>query len=65
MKRLLAVASVLIGGLVVLFLPSCEKATSPPNQNTPPNTTAANIPKSGDTLFALVTLHWDGGKSVV
>ncbi len=60
MKRLLAVAGVLIGGLALLFLPSCEKATSPPNQNTPPNTTVANIPKSGDTLFALVTLHWDG-----
>lgn len=51
---------------VVLMVPimivhySCERPTAPPNPNLPPNTTAANIPKDNDTLFALVTLHWDG-----
>lgn len=34
--------------------------TSPANDNEPPNTTMANIPKEGDSLFALVTLYWDG-----
>jgi len=38
---------------------SCK--TNPPNPNLPPNTTIANIPVEGDTLFALVTLYWDGG----
>ncbi len=48
--------------LTVLFLicNSCERPTSPPNPNEPPNTIIANIPKEGDTLFALATLHWDG-----
>lgn len=39
---------------------SCERKTSPVNPNLPPNTTLANIPVENDTLFALVTLHWDG-----
>jgi len=46
--------------LVFLLIQSCEQKTSPANPNAPPNTTLANIPKEGDTLFALVTLHWDG-----
>jgi len=33
----------------------------PANPNNPPSTTVSNIPVNGDTLFALVTLHWDGG----
>ncbi len=41
---------------------SCEKRiTQPENPNLPPNTTIANIPVAGDTLFALVTMYWDGG----
>lgn len=45
--------------LAFLYL-SCFHPTSPERENLPPNTTMANIPKDGDTLFALVTLHWDG-----
>jgi len=39
---------------------TCDFNTSQPNENLPPNTTLANIPVEGDTLFALVTLYWDG-----
>lgn len=46
--------------LIMIVHYSCERPTAPPNPNLPPNTTAANIPKDNDTLFALVTLHWDG-----
>jgi len=45
--------------LLAIFY-SCQRPTAPPNPNLPPNTTLANIPVEGDTLFALVTLHWDG-----
>jgi hypothetical protein len=50
-------------GLVVLlfhFSVSCERPTSSENANQSPNTTLANIPVDGDTIFALATLHWDG-----
>jgi len=51
----------LLFGFAILFLVfSCERKTSPTNPNQLPNTTLANIPVDGDTLFALVTLHWDG-----
>ncbi|HSD63521.1 MAG TPA: hypothetical protein VLB50_06965, partial [Ignavibacteriaceae bacterium] len=49
-------------GLVVFFViiwSSCQKPTEP-NPNDLPNTTLANIPRDGDTLFALQTLYWDG-----
>ncbi|RKY54418.1 MAG: hypothetical protein DRP89_04990, partial [Candidatus Neomarinimicrobiota bacterium] len=36
------------------------RKTSPASPNIPPNTTLANIPVENDTLFALVTFHWDG-----
>ncbi len=48
---------VLVAGSIML---TCERETSPAKSNTPPNTTIANIPRADDTLFALVTLHWDG-----
>lgn len=41
----------------------CDFTTQPPNSNEPPNTTIANVPVEGDTLFALATLHWDGEDS--
>lgn len=47
--------------LSLLIVSNCEKVTSPANSNIPPNTTIANIPVENDTLFALLTLHWDGG----
>lgn len=50
-------------GLVLLgvVVSSCDMlATEPPSDNDPPNTTLANVPVEGDTLFALLTLHWDG-----
>ncbi|MFQ6674789.1 MAG: hypothetical protein ACE5LH_00445 [Fidelibacterota bacterium] len=46
--------------VALFFTASCEWETSPANPNSPPNTSLANIPLPGDTLFALVTLHWDG-----
>lgn len=46
--------------LSILFFISCKKETSPASPNEAPNTTIANIPVERDTLFALVTLYWDG-----
>ncbi|GAB4366404.1 MAG: hypothetical protein Kow0042_06250 [Calditrichia bacterium] len=46
--------------IVGLFFLQCDRKTQPANPNNPPNTTLANIPLDGDTLFALQTLHWDG-----
>ncbi len=46
--------------MILLAGVSCQREASKPNMNIPPNTTVANIPKDGDTLFALTTLHWDG-----
>jgi len=40
---------------------SCNRETLDKNPNQPPNTTIANIPVEGDTLFALISLSWDGG----
>lgn len=59
MKKLSSVLCVfIVFALIVHF--SCERKTSPASPNLPPNTTLANIPVDDDTLFALVTLHWDG-----
>ena len=44
---------------IIVIWTSCQKPTEP-NPNNPPNTTVANIPRDGDTLFALQTLYWDG-----
>ena len=55
------IITLLIGTLIGSFLfTTCERTTQPANPNMPPNTTLANIPVDNDTLFALVTLHWDG-----
>ncbi|MFA4906857.1 MAG: hypothetical protein WC602_01130 [archaeon] len=43
-----------------LYISTCDFTTAPESPNQPPNTTLANIPVDDDTLFALVTLHWDG-----
>jgi len=48
------------GLLLALLALSCEEEYSPARPNLPPHTKMANIPKDGDTLFALATLHWDG-----
>lgn len=48
----------LLGAFLVVF--GCQRKTKPLNPNLFPNTTLANIPVPYDTLFALVTLHWDG-----
>lgn len=56
-------ATLLVCGMLLMGLTACEFdlfETSPPNENVAPNTTMANIPQEGDTLFALVTLFWDG-----
>ncbi|MBO8183235.1 MAG: hypothetical protein DRP91_06250 [Candidatus Neomarinimicrobiota bacterium] len=59
MNKGLFVVIFLVVIVVALFI-SCERELSKPSPNKPPNTTLANIPVEGDTLFALVTLHWDG-----
>jgi hypothetical protein len=51
-------APALAAGLLTL---SCDRPTSPPNVNGPPETRLANVPGDSDTLFALVTLNWSGG----
>jgi hypothetical protein len=47
----------ILGSLAFL---DCQKKSSPANANLLPNTTLANIPVDGDTIFALATMHWDG-----
>ena len=48
--------------IILLFLAvGCREPLQPPGENQLPTTTIANTPASGDTLFALVTLQWDGG----
>ncbi len=39
----------------------CDSNLLPANENEPPSTSLANIPLESDTLFALVTMHWNGG----
>ena len=49
---------------IFYFFLSCEKfppgETKSESENKPPNTTLANIPREGATLYALVSLNWDG-----
>ena len=49
---------------IFYFFLSCEKFppgdTQIESDNNPPNTTLANIPREGATLYALVSLNWDG-----
>ncbi len=60
MKTSVRVLILLMGIAMAITWISCERETSPPNENLPPHTRMANIPRAGDTLFALLTLHWDG-----
>lgn len=60
MKKFVSVSLITLFVAAILVLSSCDRPTEPPNDNNPPNTTLANIPRENDTLFALVTLHWDG-----
>lgn len=61
MKRIVKVAQVVLVLNCALLLMTCERPTSPPNPNAPPDTRLANIPKDNDTVFALMTLSWSGG----
>jgi len=49
---------------IFYFFLSCEKFppgdTQSESDNNPPNTSLANIPREGATLYALVSLNWDG-----
>ena len=56
--RVLLPAVVLLAGISGLV---CERPTDPARPNLPPVTSLANIPKEMDTIFALATLHWNGG----
>ncbi len=60
MKVLAKFTTPLLFLVLFVFTYTCERETSPASPNIPPNTTLANIPIKNDTLFALVTLHWDG-----
>ncbi|MCF8241397.1 MAG: hypothetical protein K9J16_08410 [Melioribacteraceae bacterium] len=60
MSRKKVLLSFILTVLLILITNSCERPTNPENANQSPNTTMANIPRENDTLFALVTLHWDG-----
>ncbi len=46
--------------IAILFTTCGIFETEDPNENTAPNTTIANIPVEGDTIFALANLSWDG-----
>ncbi len=60
-------SSIAIFTLFVLttFLYACDnplfKEPGKATPNKPPETTMVEVPVEGDTLFANVTLHWDGG----
>lgn len=41
----------------------CDAVLTEADPNQPPETSVANVPVEGATLFALVTLSWDGGDS--
>ena len=60
MRKLLKIIVFIYAGLFT----SCEKFppgdTEKESDNKPPNTTLANIPRDGSTLYALVSLNWDG-----
>ncbi len=55
------IKNVIVLPLILLVL-SCTEVmdTQSEKDNSPPNTTLANIPVEGDTVFALVNLTWDG-----
>ena len=50
---------ILLAGAITWL--SCDRPTAPANPNDPPDTKLANIPPDNDTVFALVTLNWNGG----
>ena len=50
----------LILSIFIIGFYACDRPTEPQDPNKLPNTSMANIPNPADTLFALVTLHWDG-----
>ncbi|MFQ6113486.1 MAG: hypothetical protein ACE5NG_05270, partial [bacterium] len=60
MRALVFYSSILILSILSIF--SCVDLyePKPANENMAPNTTLANIPVDGDTIYALVTLTWDG-----
>lgn len=48
----------LIGWIGLLAVVGCD--TQGPTENTPPQALLTNVPPAGDTLGAVLTLHWDG-----
>jgi len=63
MKRFLSLVILVFGSMWFFLLLQCDRPTEPARENTPPNTTLANIPQPGDTLFPLVQIIWDGEDS--
>ena len=60
MKAFLKLTILLLLAFLLMFVTACQRRTSPASPDLLPNTTLANIPIANDTLFALVTLYWDG-----
>ena len=60
MKVSVKLIIILLFLVILVFIYTCERKTSPVSPNIPPNTLLANIPVEDDTLFALVSLYWDG-----
>lgn len=61
MNRLFGYVTVALVSILIIAVGSCSRPTEPAHANNPPDTKLANIPKDNDTVFALVTLYWDGG----
>jgi hypothetical protein len=59
-KRKVLILFLCVSLIIITMNLSCDFETNEPFANRPPNTTLANIPVEGDTLYALVTLAWDG-----
>ncbi len=60
MKAIVRSLGILLLMVAMFWGYRCRMETNPAFPNMPPNTTLANIPVPNDTIFALVTLHWDG-----
>lgn len=63
MKLLIKATMILLVFILGLIFWECQYDLSSPYPNEDPNTTIANIPVDSSTIFALVTLHWDGEDS--
>lgn len=61
MNRLFGYLTVALMIFLIIAVGSCSRPTEPAHANNAPDTRLANIPRDNDTVFALITLYWDGG----